>query len=164
MLIQLQERSPWSAMIEVTVYRGGRPVRVVRRPNLITDAGFTLLAKQLGVAGTADGGDAQIRWMAWGDDDTTPTAEDTTATLDAELGRKQVSKRIEGDPGVLRTSVFLADGDANTTIEDFRWYASPSATSTPGSGILIARVLFNLEKTAGESVDVTRIDTIGAPA
>lgn len=127
-----------------------RVLEVVRRRNLIVDTGLDLLISGLG------GGTADLGYLAWGNDATAPAATDTE--MGNELGRKQVTSSGLSGIGEWSTSVYLAPGDANADIEELAWFAEASAT--PGSGILYARVLLAMEKTAGKTWTVNRVDTL----
>lgn len=104
-----------------------------------------------------DNTDGEIKYLAWGDDNTAPVAGDTS--LGHELGRKAVTSKTATGAGVLETIVFLASYDANESIEELGWFAGALASATPNSGTLIARVLYSHAKTELETIQVTRTDT-----
>lgn len=153
--MQVVERLPWSGRVRITTrYLDGR-VEVECLDNLITNAGKSLLRDVLqGIVS-----DGQIKQVAWGSGDTAPAAGNEA--LGSELGRKQVTARTPGAAGVLTTTVYLAPYDAVASIKELGWFAGAAATDTPGSGVLVARVLWTKSKTNLESVVVDRIDTIG---
>ena len=145
-------RFRWAGKVRIRVIRPGMEDEVWESENQITDDGVDLLVAAL------RGEDAEINYIAWGDDDTAPAASDTA--LGNETGRKLITSQAAGDPGETVTVAYLAPQDANGQIEEVGWYAQ--ATATPGSGVLLARILYSHEKTDGESIQVDRTDTLGA--
>lgn len=106
-----------------------------------------------------DGGvtDLKVKYMAWGSSATAPLASQTQ--LVTESGRKQITQYTDGADGVQQTLTFLAPGDAVQQIEELGWFAGPAATATADSGVMVARVLYSKNKTALETIQVTRDDT-----
>lgn len=155
--VTIKEQRTWRGHIRVIVFdRDGKVKQIDEFDNLITDAGLNLIRDLLSGA-VADG---EIKYMAWGDDDTTPSAADTK--LGNELGRQQVTKQENGvNAGVLDTTTYLSPLIANGQIEELGWFAGPDATSAKDSGVLVARVLYSKLKTELESIQVVRTDTIG---
>ena len=97
--------------------------------------------------------------MAWGDDNTAPAVGNTA--LGNEEGRKEVSSQVVGvSAGKVKTVTIRGAQDAVGQIEEFGWFAD-DATSTAGSGIMVARVLYSRLKTDSESLQVDRIDDVG---
>lgn len=149
------EHVGWSGLITVTVVHSDGRRTVETFPNLITDAGLDLLRDILD--GTVAAG--EITWVAFGTGTTTPAAGDTQ--LGAEQFRKAVTKQQPAGVGKLDTSLYLAPGDANSfEIREIGWFAG-AATAAAGSGVLVARVLWQHQKTNLESVQIDRRDTIG---
>jgi len=168
----------WSARITATRYRhpaphcplclGSRlvpqrcqshqPILLSRvdAPNLIVNLGLNAARDML----AGDVTDLTIRYMAWGSSSATPAAGNTT--LGSEDGRKAITSRAAGVTGVMVTSVYLAIDDANGVLEELGWFASPTATATTDSGIMIARALYPggaETKAADEAITIDRTDT-----
>ena len=142
--------------MRVTVFRADGSAHTEEFDNLITGVGLNLLRDVLSGVAT----DGQIKYMAWGNNATAPASGNTT--LGNELGRKAITSRDPGSAGVLTTITYLAPYDAVGGIEELGWFAGPAATSAAGSGIMVARVLYSKTKTDLESIQVDRVDTIGA--
>lgn len=124
--------------------------------NLITSAGKNLLAESLRNASL----DAEIKFISLGSDNTAPSSGDTT--LGNETFRKAVtSQTAGGSVGVTITNLYVAPEEAVGTIEEIGFHSGSSATSTTDSGVLFARVLYSRTKTAVESIQIERTDTIG---
>jgi hypothetical protein len=86
----------------------------------------------------------------------TPSVNDTQ--LQNEQFRKLYSTTLNGvAQGEGITRCYLAPQDALIQIAEFGWFASSSATSTPNSGILVARAIYSLStgvKTNLQSIQV----------
>ena len=124
--------------------------------NLITSAGKNLLAESLRNGSL----DAEIKFISIGSDNTAPSAGDTT--LGNETFRKAVtSQTAGGSVGVTITNLYVAPEEAVGTIEEIGFFSGSSASSTTDSGTLFARVLYSRTKTAVESIQIERTDTIG---
>jgi hypothetical protein len=123
--------------------------------NLITSAGKNLLAEALRESIL----DCEIKYVAIGSDNTTPNAADTT--LGNETFRKAVTSQIAGGTGVTITNLYVAPEEAVGTIEEIGFFSGTFASATTDSGILFARVLYSRTKTAVESIQIERTDTIG---
>lgn len=148
-----QENLGWTGRIRVTSkYRDGS-VEVQEFNNLITNAGRNLLRDAL-----RQPIDAEIKYLAWGSGTTSPTVSDTL--LGNEAGRKVVTKQTAGDTGVVVTTVYIAPFEANMQITEIGWFAGSNATTASGSGVMVARVLYNKLKTELESIQIDRTDKI----
>jgi hypothetical protein len=90
----------------------------------------------------------------------TPTPATSDTTLHNETFRKAVTVQSAGGAGVATTTLFLSPQDAVSVIAELGWFAGVSATSTPGSGAMVARVLYNHQHTNLESVQSVRTDTL----
>lgn len=143
----------WKGLIRATV--DGPEGRTQQEfYNLITDAGLNLLRDVLD--GTV--ANAQIRYAAFGTSNATPANGQTA--LGAEIYRKLVVT-TPTTVGVVSTGVVLEATDAVGAIEEIGWFAGPGASSIPGSGVMIARVLYTLTKTNLQTLYLQRFDTIG---
>ena len=145
----------WAGFVGVSVYRDGQLVDRTEIRNLITDTGLNLLRDAL----RGEVGDAQIKYVAWGDDTTGPAAGDSV--LGNEEGRRQITRRsILGGAGVLQTTAIIASIEGNGQIEELGFFAGTDATAAADSGVLVARVLYSHLKTNLESIQVDRTDTL----
>lgn len=168
--VTVAETRGWQGKVRITVLGappgGDRPRRSggrvldrvdildeVELGNLITDAGRDLMALAMRDATALP----EISWVALGDDATAPVVGDTA--LGNEVFRKLMTTQVAGATGVSVSTVYIAPGEANQQLEEIGWYAG-TATSAPGSGTLIARVLYSRLKDALESIQIERTDTI----
>lgn len=145
----------WQGQVRVAVrnLRTGH-LEVVEFPNLILDAGKEALAGLL-----ISESHLEIRYLAWGDGSAAPVGGNLL--LGNELGRKQVtSQAAQAGVGVVLTTTYLAPQDANGQINELGWFAGPSATATPETGVLVARVLYSRLKNELESIQIDRTDTV----
>ena len=151
------EQWPWAGDILVIVRddKTGRFRPGTRRfKNIITNLGKNLMRDALG--GYIS--DAKIRYLGVGTSNTAVAATDTQ--LGAENMRKAVTSYDNTvGTGANKTTVYLAPGEANISIQELGWFATASATATANSGVMIAHVLYNHTKTSGESISVQRTDT-----
>lgn len=150
------ERWGWLGSAVVTV-RGadGRYRARTQIFNTITTAGKNLIRSALSSNTT----DALIRYLALGSNNTAPAIGNTA--LGAEQYRKAVTafnpSGLTDGATVTRVLVPAPDATAFTT-EELGWFASPSATASSGTGILVARVLYHRAKSASESLQIDRTD------
>lgn len=136
--------------------KDGNVLQEDKLKNLITSAGKNLLAESLRNASL----DAEIKYIAIGSDNTAPSSGDTT--LGNETFRKAVtSQTAGGSVGVTITNLYVAPEEAVGTIEEIGFFSGSSASATTDSGTLFARVLYSRTKTAVESIQIERTDTIG---
>ena len=149
----------WSGFVQVrALLEGGQVGEVVDAfPNLITDAGLDLLA-----AGLLDGRSTVLRFLAVGTGTTPPVPGDVA--LGAETARFAVQTPTRVAVGKTRTRAYLTDAQAVGTIRELGWFAGSAASSTAGSGVLVARVLYDHTKGDGESLVIDRTDTISRGA
>ena len=153
-MLSLRARIGWQGLVGVSVYRDAQLVERTEIPNLITDAGLNLLRDAL----SGDVGDAQLKYLAWGDSATSPTVGDTE--LGNEEGRRQITSRSSSGTGVLRSTTVIASIEGNDQIEELGFFAGTDATATADSGVLVARVLYSHLKSDLESIQVDRTDTL----
>ena len=154
----MKEKSNWLGQWEIEIKENGLTKEIVPlKHNLITDAGLNMLRDMLSGAIT----DAQIKYVALGNDATAPA--NTDPQLVAEQFRKVVTSR-DADPvtaGKLYTELYIADTEANTfKAEEIGWFAGVAAGAGVNTGILIARILYSRQKSATESWTIRRTDTI----
>lgn len=144
--MQANARYRWRGQVRVIARGVDGRVSVWEGPNQITDAGRAKLAAAL------RGEPVEITHVALGADNTPPSPGDVA--LGDERFRKPVTAQSAG-PGVGQTvtTVYIAPGEANGfPIEEIGWFTA--------DGTLIARVLYSREKTALESLQIDRTDTI----
>lgn len=127
--------------------------RIIEVNNRITDAGlqwFMDLWRGVGTPG--------FKYIALGTDPT--PVEYTDTALVAELIRKPIETFTPALPELESIVTFL-DTEANTLIQEVGLFAGATATTDPDTGILIARSVVNINKTALGSLKITRLDRIG---
>ncbi len=133
------------------------PTAVLASDNIITNVGLNMFRDVLD-QGVTDG---EIKYMGWGSSNTTPAVTDTV--LGTEDDRKIVTAQADGGNGIQITTVYLSPDDANQTLEELGWFATPSATASVDTGLMIARVLYPggpFTKDNLESIQLQRTDTI----
>ncbi len=122
--------------------------------NLITTAGKNLLAKAL-----RESTDCEIKYIAIGSSNTAPSTSDSQ--LGTETFRKAVTSQVAGGSGVTITNLYVAPEEAVGTIEEIGFFSGSTASTATNSGTLYARVFYSRTKTAVESIQIERTDTIG---
>ena len=145
----------WGDIVEITVCGpDGKPIEIVTLKNKITTVGLNMLRDMIYAAIN----DAEIKYLAWGSDNTAVSAAHTT--LVAEFGRKLVTSQAAGAAGIVTTTTYIAPYEANAPkVEELGWFAGVGATAVADSGIMLGRVLYSRDKTAIESWNVVRTDT-----
>ena len=106
--------------------------------------------------------DGEIKDMAVGSDDGTilPLAL-TNTTLGAETDRWTMTTQAEASTTSLLSIVYIPPADAVYQIEEIGWFAGPAADGVgPDTGIMVSRVLYSRNKTALESLQIERLDTL----
>ncbi len=135
----------------------GNIIDVQEFHNIITTVGLGMIIDFL--RGTV--ADGEIKDMAWGSDNT-PVAIGQT-TLVAETDRNTMTTQAEITTTSMLSMVYIspADAVAPPNIEELGWFAGPLADGVgPDTGIMVSRVLYSRAKTALESLQVERTDTI----
>ena len=147
----------WQGDINIKAFdKNGKLIQEDNLKNLITSAGKNLLAEGLRNATL----DTEIKFIALGSNNTAPASGDTQ--LGNETFRKAVtSQAAGGSVGVTITNLYVAPEEAVGTIEEIGFFSGSAASSTTNSGTLFARVLYSRTKTAVESIQIERTDTIG---
>ena len=145
----------WKSIIRIAVIGLDGSIEVVEIKNKISDVGLNMFRDALKGVIT----DAEIKYLAWGSDNTAVSGDHTT--LVAEFDRKQVTLQESGATGIIVTTTYIAPYEGNeSTIEELGWFAGADASATPDSGIMVARVLYSRAKTELESLQVERTDTL----
>lgn len=135
----------------------GKIKEQVTLKNTITNLLFNFYRDAL-AGDLADGTEFEIKYLALGDDNTAPAVTDTL--LGNETFRKALTSTSKPGVGQYETIVYIAPAEAIGLIEELGWFAGPLAGAGADTGTLIARVLWSRNKTALESVQVERLDTI----
>ena len=146
----------WKTNIKITAYDLEGNVKDVQEfHNLITTVGLGMMIDFLWGA-IADG---EIKDMAVGDDNTAPTLADTT--LGNETDRWVMTTQAEATTTSLLSMVYVAPDEAVGAIEEIGWFAGAGCDGVgPDTGIMVSRVLYSRVKTALESLQIERTDTI----
>lgn len=151
----INELAKWRGRIRVISTFADGTQQIDEFDNLITDAGRNFLRDVL--SGTIP--DGEIKHIALGSDSTEPTVADTA--LGNERFRKQITKQTPLGTGQLLTTAYISSAEANNfAIAELGWFAGPDSTDEPGTGVLLARVLYSKQKSQLESLQIDRIDTI----
>lgn len=124
--------------------------------NLLMAVNRTARAQMLTGDYTGDGSEFEIKYFAFGTGSTSPTIDDTQ--LEAEVYRKQVT-RISADGGVVTSIVSLGAAEANYNIREIGVFCGSSASAAADSGLMISRVIVQIEKNTNIVINITRKDT-----
>lgn len=138
----------------VVVGNDGKVKRRTTLRNHITTAGLNLIRD--GLQGLAT--DLKVKYVATGTGTTAPADGDTK--LQAEGFRTAIAEYSQPGYGQMFTRVLLASGDSNFHIKELGWFAGVDATADPNTGVLVARVLYDYNKTVDSSVHIQRTDQI----
>ena len=123
--------------------------------NIITDLYLDLLKD----AALSSAFDPEIKYFAWGSGTTAAAIGDVK--LETEIGRKQITSVLDLGLGQWKTIIYLGPSEAVGQIEEVAWFAGPDASASADSGLCVSRVLISKLKTALESFQVERTDTVG---
>jgi len=102
--------------------------------------------------------DGEIKYTAVGSDATAPALAQTT--LVTETFRKAITSMAELSAVSLQTITYIAPAEAVGAIEEIGWFAGAGAGAGADTGIIVSRILYSRNKTALESIQVDRTDTI----
>jgi hypothetical protein len=83
--------------------------------------------------------DLQVKYFAWGDDDTANPTPNNLTTLGNELGRKAVTSRTAGAVGILDIVEYISPLEMLATIKEIAFFAGAGATAAANSGIMLGR-------------------------
>ena len=146
----------WQTNIQITARDlHGTVLEVKEFHNLLTTVGLGMVIDLMQAGGPADG---KIRYVGIGSDNTPPALGQTQ--LVTETFRKAVTSMAEVTATSLKTIVYIAPAEAVGAIEEIGWFSSPTAGAGANTGIMISRVLYSRNKTALESLQIERTDTI----
>ena len=142
--------------VKIIVHKPDGSQDCIELANTYTNGWLNAIRNAWKNAGLAD---LQIKYMAWGSDDTAESPAHTK--LIAEFGRKQITSQAEGLDGELVTTVYVSPEEGTeSTIEELGWFGGGDATETKDTGIMVARVLYSRAKTNLESLDIVRTDSM----
>jgi len=147
-------RLAWHGHVRVTIlHRDGRH-EVEEFDNLITDVGLYALLDRL----DDPTGHVALTRLALGSGVVEPAVGDTALGSEQWRGEVTAQSRVGA---TLSTTTYIPPAEATGfTINEIGWFGGPTATATPGSGILFARVLWTRTKTNIESLQIERTDTL----
>jgi hypothetical protein len=143
----------WHENIKIDVFKEGFLVDSTQFHNIITDVGLTWLADSLRSTHCN-----KIYYLGWGA--SSAAASTSNTALSTETGRKLVTSQTSSGVGVCITTVYLGPTEAVGSIKELGWFAGTSASATALSGTMLSRVIYERNKTALESITVTRTDTL----
>lgn len=154
--MKVKERTGWRGWVRIIVRDlDGRVIEDVTLRNQIKNVGLNLVRD--GLSGAVSS--SEIKYLAWGKSDTANNPGQTT--LVDEFGRKAVTSQEAGSTGVLNTTTYISPQEGNDyAIKELGWFAGSGATIAKDSGVLVARVLYSHTKTALESIQTIRTDTL----
>ena len=145
----------WKGRVKITVRDlDGNIVDEQDFDNLITTVGLNMMRDVL----YGDVADGEIKYLAVGSDNTAPTVTDTT--LGTETFRKARTSQSKPGDGQAKYVQYIDPTEAIGAIEEIGWFAGAAAGAGADTGILVARVLYSRNKTALESIQVERTDTL----
>ena len=124
--------------------------------NLITTVGLNMVRDALHSVG--DVADCEIKYVEVGTGNTAPALTDVA--LDTFLFRKIMTSTSKPADGQTRCTVYIAPTEAVAALEEIGWWAGAAAGAGAASGIMVSRVLYSRNKTALESLQIERTDTI----
>lgn len=108
--------------------------------------------------GTYSGGlnDLEIKYFAFGTGIDPITKDDTK--LSNEVYRKQITQKTQMINGNIKTLVSLSALECNTQIKEIGVFSGPSSSITKDSGLLISRILVNINKNSNITLNISRQD------
>lgn len=139
--------------IEAVDARSGRVLWRRHFKNQLTNVNLTARAQML--AGTYSGDGLNIKYIALGDDSTPATP--TQTQLGNELFRKQVTQ-IATVGAETRTLLSVGVTEALFRIREIGVFCGASASSTPGSGTMISRVVVDITHNSNIVLNIIRTD------
>ncbi len=152
-------KSGWKQItnIKIAAYDlDGRIKDVTEIKNLITTVGLNMIRDAL--HDVADIADCEIKYVEVGTGSTAPALGDTT--LDTFSFRKIMTSTSKPADGQTKCTVYIAPSEAVANIREIGWWAGTNAAAGEATGIMISRALYSRNKTALESLQIERTDTI----
>lgn len=152
-------KSGWKRItnIKITAYDlDGNVKDVMKVKNLITTVGLNMVRDA--IHAVADIADCEIKYVEVGTGATAPALADVA--LDTYLFRKIMTSTSKPADGQTKCTVYISPAEAIGALEEIGWWAGAACAAGEATGIMIARVLYSRNKTALESLQIERTDTI----
>ena len=147
----------WSANIKITAFDLDGNIKSIEEfHNEIHNVGVNMVRDFF----DGDVADGEIKQLGIG---TSNAAIDLTDTqMGNEIFRKAMTTQVDGGTGELVSTVYVAPAEAVFAIKELGWFAGDAAAASPNynTGIMVSRVLYTRNKTALESLQIERADTI----
>ena len=105
-------------------------------------------------AGTVN--DFAIKYFAFGTGTGTPAVTDTQ--LFNEVYRKQVTQLSNPSDGVVQSVCSLGSLEANYDLTEIGVFCGNSASSLPGTGLLLSHIMWNFSKNTNIVLNIVRSD------
>ena len=152
----MKSKRIWTANIKITAFDSDGNIKDVQEfKNLLVTTGLGMVIDAWQTAAF----DSEIKDMALGDGSAAPDLTDTT--LGNETYRMVFTSQTEVTATSLLSVAVVPAADAVGLTEEIGWFAGVNADGVgPDTGILVSRVLYNRTKTALESLQIERTDTI----
>lgn len=149
----------WHGAFEVQSFFKDGSMQVDRFPNLITDAWLNAVRDATMSATPID---LQIKYIGLGKDNGTvlPLAPSNTK-LGNEVERKVFSKVETDGTGRVKRTVNITSAEGNFFIKEIGIFAGSTATSSINTGLLMARVFYENDKSELQSINIIRTDVMG---
>lgn len=147
----------WKTNIKVTARDlEGNILEVKKIKNLLTTVGLNMVRDALFDVGTI--ADCEIKAMEYGSGSTPPALTDTA--LETYQGRKApMVANTRPANGKVKSVFYISPSDYVGWIKELSWWAGADCNGE-ASGVMFSRVLYSRNKTALESIQIERIDTI----
>lgn len=153
----MESNIKWKRNVKVTVFDlDGNIVDVQEIKNLLTTVGLNMVRDALHDVG--DVADCEIKYVEVGTGATAPALTDVA--LDTYSFRKIMTSTSKPADGQTKCICYIAPAEAVVAIEEIGWWAGTDCAAGEATGILISRVLYSRNKTALESIQIERTDTI----
>jgi len=143
--------------IKITAYDlDGNIKDVTHIKNLITKVGLNMIRDALHAVG--DVADCEIKYVELGTGNTAPALTDVA--LDAYFFRKIMTSTDKPADYQTSCTVYISPTEGVAALEEIGWWAGTDCAAGEATGILYSRVLYPRNKTALESLQIERTDTI----
>lgn len=147
--MQARDTSGWAGTYRIRVQPSGEEFVI---PNRLTNAALNAMRDAL----YGDAVNLQITHIAVGD---SPAAiNDADTHLGNEVFRVAIASKQKSDTGVMEATAMLLDSDGPLTIREIGVFAG--GTAAKDSGLMVSRILWTRDKTALETIQIGRTDTI----
>ena len=155
----IENKGNWKQVtnIKITAFDLDGNVKDVQEiKNLITTVGLNMVRDALNNVATV--ADCMIKYVEVGTGNTALALTDVA--LDAYLFRKIMTSRSTPADGQTKCVCYIAPAEAVGALKEIGWWAGAAAGAGQATGIMISRVLYSRNKTALESLQIERTDTI----